>query len=117
MAIPPGTGTTAACSCTFPLVPDRMIRHGSSTCRSIDGISQRMLTVTLRGPGRDGLVTRTLHPVVPPRVEYALNPMGRTLLERVGPLLEWSVAPTADVVAARAAADSRPALVFDGDDR
>ena len=85
--------------------------------RSIDGISQRMLTVTLRGLERDGLVTRTVHPVVPPRVDYALTPMGRTLLESVGPLMEWSVAHTADVAAARAAYDARPALVFDGDDR
>lgn len=85
--------------------------------RSIDGISQRMLTVTLRGLERDGLVTRTVHPVVPPRVEYALTPMGRTLLESVQPLMEWSVAHTANVAAARIAYDTRPALVFDGDDR
>jgi DNA-binding HxlR family transcriptional regulator len=51
--------------------------------RSIDGISQRMLTVTLRGLERDGLVTRTVHATVPPRVDYALTPMGRTLLDTV----------------------------------
>jgi DNA-binding HxlR family transcriptional regulator len=53
--------------------------------RGIDGISQRMLTVTLRGLERDGIVTRTQYPVVPVRVEYALTPMGRTLLARCTP--------------------------------
>ena len=85
--------------------------------RSIDGISQRMLTVTLRGLERDGFVVRTVHPVVPPRVEYALTPMGRTLLESVQPLMEWSVAHTPDVAAAQAAYDARPAPVFDSADR
>ena len=73
------------------------------------GISQRMLTVTLRGLERDGLVTRTVHPVVPPRVEYALTPLGRTLMESVGPLMQWSLAHTADIAAARATYDARPA--------
>ncbi len=53
--------------------------------RSIDGITARMLTVTLRGLERDGIVTRTIHPVIPPRVEYALTPMGRTLLRHHRP--------------------------------
>src|SRR6201999_3963284 len=43
--------------------------------RAVDGITARMLTVTLRGLERDGIVTRTIHPVIPPRVEYALTPM------------------------------------------
>ena len=81
--------------------------------RSIDGISQRMLTVTLRGLERDGLVTRTVYPVVPPRVEYALTPLGRTLLESIGPLMAWSMAHTADVGAARAAYDARPSASID----
>jgi DNA-binding HxlR family transcriptional regulator len=81
--------------------------------RSIDGISQRMLTVTLRGLERDGLVTRTVHPVVPPRVEYRLTPLGHTLMESVGPLMQWSLAHTADIAAARAAYDARPELVFE----
>src|ERR1043165_7267589 len=51
--------------------------------RSIEGISQRMLTLTVRGLERDGLVTRTLFPTIPPRVEYALTPLGRTLLKPV----------------------------------
>jgi DNA-binding HxlR family transcriptional regulator len=83
--------------------------------RSIEGISQRMLTVTLRGLERDGLVTRTVHPVVPPRVDYALTPMGRTLLTSVQPLMEWSEAHRGDIAAARVAYDGRPVLVFDGD--
>ena len=81
--------------------------------RSIDGISQRMLTVTLRGLERDGLVTRTVFAVVPPRVDYALTPLGRTLLESIGPLMTWSIAHTADVGAARAAYDSRLAASID----
>ncbi len=51
--------------------------------RTIEGISQRMLTLTLRGLERDGLVTRTVYPTVPPRVDYELTTMGRTLLEPV----------------------------------
>ena len=49
--------------------------------RAIEGISQRMLTLTLRGLERDGLVARTIYPTVPPRVDYALTPLGRTLLK------------------------------------
>ena len=81
--------------------------------RRVDGVSQRMLTVTLRGLERDGLVTRTVHPVVPPRVEYTLTPLGHTLMESVGPLMQWSLAHTADIAAARVAYDARPELVFE----
>lgn len=58
--------------------------------RQIDGISQRMLTITLRGLERDGLVTRTLFPTIPPRVDYALTEEGRTLLEPVMALVTWA---------------------------
>src|SRR6186997_2356979 len=58
--------------------------------RRIDGVSQRMLTVTLRGLERDGLVSRTMYPEMPPRVEYALTPLGATLREIVGELIAWS---------------------------
>lgn len=58
--------------------------------RSIDGISQRMLTLTLRGLERDGLIDRTVFPEIPPRVEYALTRLGKTLLEPIQQLAEWA---------------------------
>ena len=75
--------------------------------RSIDGITARMLTVTLRGLERDGIVTRTIHPVIPPRVEYALTPMGQTLLTTIGQLLAWADGHVIEIEAARAAYDAR----------
>ena len=57
--------------------------------RQIDGISQRMLTRTLRELERDGLVTRTVTPTTPPSVEYALNDLGRSLMEPVKALIVW----------------------------
>jgi DNA-binding HxlR family transcriptional regulator len=70
--------------------------------RSIDGVSQRMLTVTLRGLERDGIVSRTMYPV-----EYALTPLGATLLDAAGTLVSWADAHLAEVDAARAAYDAR----------
>ena len=58
--------------------------------RTIDGISQRMLTLTLRGLERDGLVTRTQYPTIPPRVEYELTTLGRTLRGPLGAIAEWA---------------------------
>ncbi len=58
--------------------------------RAIEGISQRMLTLTVRGLERDGLVTRTVFPSIPPRVDYALTLMGKTLLEPVSVLVIWA---------------------------
>ena len=75
--------------------------------RSIDGITARMLTVTLRGLERDGIVTRTIHPVIPPRVEYALTPMGQTLLTTIGQLVAWADGHVSEIEAARAAYDAR----------
>lgn len=77
--------------------------------RSIDGVSQRMLTVTLRGLERDGIVTRTMYPVIPPRVEYALTPLGATLLDAAGALVSWADKHLDEVDAARAAYDARAA--------
>ena len=77
--------------------------------RAIDGITARMLTVTLRGLERDGIVTRTIHPVIPPRVEYALTPMGRTLLDTIGQLVMWADSHLPEIEAARAAYDARRA--------
>ncbi|MEV5888220.1 winged helix-turn-helix transcriptional regulator [Nonomuraea fuscirosea] len=75
--------------------------------REIDGVSQRMLSVTLRQLERDGLVTRTVHPVVPPRVDYALTPLGRTLHETIKSLVTWTEAHQQEIAAARAAYDAR----------
>ncbi|ACL57359.1 winged helix-turn-helix transcriptional regulator [Methylobacterium nodulans] len=58
--------------------------------RRVGGISQRMLTLTLRGLERDGFVSRTLFPTVPPAVSYELTPMGRSLLEPVRALGLWA---------------------------
>lgn len=84
-------------------------RRFTALRRSIEGISQRMLTVTLRNLERDGLISRTVYPVVPPRVEYTLTPMGRTLLETMRALMAWADAHTGDIARARAVYDRRAA--------
>ncbi len=77
--------------------------------REIDGVSQRMLTVTLRQLERDGLVRRTVHPVVPPRVDYELTPLGVSLHETVQALVTWTDAHQREIAAARSAYDARAA--------
>lgn len=62
----------------------------SELARRIDGISQKMLTSTLRGLERDGLVTRTVHAEVPPRVDYELTAAGRTLIGPLSALSDWA---------------------------
>lgn len=79
--------------------------------REIDGISQRMLTVTLRGLERDGIVTRTVYPVVPPRVDYSLTPMGATLMDAASTLVTWAESHLHEIDAARADYDSRNAEI------
>ncbi len=74
--------------------------------RDIPGISQRMLTRTLRGLERDGLVDRTVTPTVPPRVDYALTALGRSLCDPVARLGNWAIANIGKVEAARAVFDS-----------
>jgi DNA-binding HxlR family transcriptional regulator len=74
--------------------------------RSIDGISQRMLTLTLRSLERDGLVTRTVHPTIPPRVEYELTELGRTLRGPLVTIAEWVRSNGAAIVAARKTFDT-----------
>ncbi len=74
--------------------------------RQIDGISQRMLTSTLRQLERDGLIERTVHPVVPPRVDYALSPLGSTLHSTVQALVTWTELNQNEIAAARARYDS-----------
>ena len=75
--------------------------------RLVDGISQRMLTLSLRGLERDGLVTRKVTPSIPPRVDYALSELGQSLREPVGALGEWAIAHIACIRAAQAAFDAR----------
>jgi DNA-binding HxlR family transcriptional regulator len=70
--------------------------------RTIGGVSQKMLTQTLRNLERDGLVERTVFPVVPPRVEYRLTPLGNTLCEPLGALCRWAEKNMGDVLSARA---------------
>jgi len=77
--------------------------------RQINGISQRMLTLTLRNLERDGLVTRTIYPEIPPRVEYGLTSLGETLRGPIGSLWDWSAANHEAIVAARLAYDERHA--------
>lgn len=62
----------------------------STLQRQIGGISQKMLTQTLRGLERDGLIARTVYPEVPPRVEYAITPLGKTLVGLLAALRVWS---------------------------
>src|SRR4030095_9616753 len=89
-------------------------RLGDSTLRftelkrSIEGISQRMLTLTLRQLERDGLVERLVYPVVPPRVEYSLTGLGKTLVPPLVGLARWADEHRADIEAARAGYDARP---------
>lgn len=76
-------------------------RRFSDLRRTIEGISQRMLTLTLRGLERDGLVKRTVFPTVPARVEYELTPLGRTLLLPVNALAAWAGEHRAEIQSAR----------------
>ena len=87
------------------------LKHGA--CRfnqlrkRLSGVSEKMLTQTLRALERDGLVYRTVYPAVPVRVEYALTPVGQTLREPLKMLTEWSVQHIAEVLAAREEYDDR----------
>jgi DNA-binding HxlR family transcriptional regulator len=76
--------------------------------RRIEGISQRMLTLTLRGLERDGLLTRTVTPSIPPRVDYELTTLGLTLLDPVHALAKWSEQHRESIQAARDRFDRRP---------
>jgi len=76
----------------------------ASLQREIGGISQKMLTQTLRSLERDGLVRRTVHPVVPPKVEYSLTRLGRTLIEPLQALCRWSEKHLTELQANRARA-------------
>src|ERR1017187_580497 len=69
--------------------------------RRIDGVSQRMLTVTLRGLERDGLVTRTIYSAMPPNIAYRLTPTGATLVDATMPLITWAMDHLVSIDAAR----------------
>ena len=77
--------------------------------RAVDGISQKMLTTTLRNLERDGFCTRTVFATVPPRVEYELTELGRDLLVPVKALGDWAVANRERIDAARRRFDARTA--------
>lgn len=82
-------------------------RRFSDLKRNIGGISQRMLTMCLRGLERDGLVKRTVYPTVPPRVEYELTDLGRSLCVPVMALGKWAHTHIAEIDAAQIAFDSK----------
>lgn len=75
--------------------------------RAVEGISQKMLTRTLRQMERDGLLTRTVHPVVPPRVDYALTPLGNSLSAAFCGVWVWAERHLDTVEAARTTFDAR----------
>jgi DNA-binding HxlR family transcriptional regulator len=75
--------------------------------RMVGGISQRMLTFTLRGLERDGLVTRTVFPTTPQRVDYELTKLGGTLWKAVEPLSSWARAHVREILAAREQFDEK----------
>jgi DNA-binding HxlR family transcriptional regulator len=93
------------------LVLGELGKHG--VCRytqlrkRLSGVSEKMLTQTLRALERDGIVRRTVYPTVPARVEYALTPLGQTLREPLRALTEWSARHMAEVLAAREEYDTR----------
>lgn len=82
-------------------------RRFSDIKRTVDGISQKMLTVTLRALERDGYITRTVYPTVPPRVDYELTDLGRDLLGPVTELGRWALANHERIREARTSYDAR----------
>jgi DNA-binding HxlR family transcriptional regulator len=85
---------------------DGPLRYSELAAR-IDGISPKMLTQTLRALERDGMISRTVYPVIPPRVDYELTDLGRSLLGLVNDLVVWSEKHISDVATARDAFDTR----------
>src|SRR5919197_4140265 len=75
--------------------------------RALGSISQRMLTLTLRGLERDGLVTRTVFPTIPPRVDYELTDLGRGLAQPVKALGQWAFEHQPEIEGARSSFDAR----------
>jgi DNA-binding HxlR family transcriptional regulator len=73
----------------------------------IGGVSQKMLTKTLRRLERDGLVSRHVHPVIPPRVDYRLTPLGNSLLDKICGIWDWAERHMTEMEAARVQFDRR----------
>ena len=86
-------------------------RRFSAIAADVDGISQKMLTQTLRSLERDGFVVRTAYPVVPPHVEYELTDLGRSLQEQLHALERWAIEHMDAVVAQQVEYDQRSARV------
>ncbi|MFE2961634.1 winged helix-turn-helix transcriptional regulator [Nocardia tengchongensis] len=90
------------------LVIDSLLDQGTmrytELSRRIGGVSQKMLTQTLRSLETDGFLTRTVHPTIPPRVEYELTDLGRSLAEPIAALRHWTESHINDIERARAAA-------------
>jgi DNA-binding HxlR family transcriptional regulator len=82
-------------------VLDRGTQRYSDLQRRIGGVSQKMLTQTLRSLERDGLVERRVYPVVPPRVEYSLTPLGRSLVEPLDAISRWAEQHVPEMLRAR----------------
>ncbi len=89
------------------LIIDFLGHHGTlrfnELAKLIEGISQRMLTVTLKTLEADGLVSRKLYPQIPPKVEYSLTDLGRTMLPTIAVLKEWAEAIMPAILRSRAA--------------
>ena len=87
------------------LVLGELAKHGACRFtrlrRQLSGVSEKMLTQTLRALERDGLILRTVYPEMPVRVEYELTPLGQTLRDPLRALTDWSVHHITDVLAAR----------------
>ncbi|MFD7843835.1 winged helix-turn-helix transcriptional regulator [Nocardia sp. NPDC059764] len=90
------------------LVIDSLLDQGTlrytELSRRIGGVSQKMLTQTLRSLETDGFLTRTVHPTIPPRVEYELTDLGRSLAEPIAALRMWTETHINEIERARAAA-------------
>jgi DNA-binding HxlR family transcriptional regulator len=84
--------------------------------REVDGVTQKMLTQTLRALERDGLVIRRIYAEVPPRVEYSLTRLGHTFTEPLWALKKWAETHVGEIEASRVAWDARVSAADEGDD-
>lgn len=97
---------------TIALLEQRSLRF-MELSRAIDGVSQRMLTQTLRHLERDGIVRRTVWATVPPRVDYELTPLGATLYGTIKPLVDWTEAHQIEIAVARNRYDAQQSELAD----